>query len=118
MALAQDFQGFTASVLPSQEAEVRLRKQAALSAHSNDVRLTLTQMPPEVTQELLGPYGPPKLEMVAAIEATVITRELSIENAAQEVNLDKEWLAGADHLKRRMDEVGLSEEDGWNIPEM
>ncbi len=117
MALAQDFQGFTASVLPSQDAEVRLRKQAALSAHSNEIRLALTQMPPEVSQELLGEYAPPKLEMVAAIEATVITRELSIENASQEVNLDKEWLSGGG-MSRRMDEVGLSEEDGWNIPEM
>ncbi len=117
MALAQEFQSFTASVLPTQDFEVILRKQAPLADHGREVRLALTQMPPEVTRELLGEYGMPKPAMVAAIESTVITRELSIENAAQEVNLDKEWLAGGG-LARRMDEVGLSADDEWNIPEI
>lgn len=117
MALAHDFQSFTASVLPSQDFEVILRKQAPLAEHGREVRLALSQMPPEVTKELLGDYGAPKPEVVAAIEATVITRELSIENAAQEVNLDKEWLSGGG-MGRRMDEVGLSADDSWNIPEI
>jgi len=117
MPHAQDFQSLTASVLPSQDFEVILRKQAPLAEHGREVRLALTQMPPEVTRELLGDYGSPKAETVAAIEATVITRELSIDNAAQEVNLDKDWLADAG-MARRMDEVGLSADDGWNIPEL
>lgn len=117
MTLAQDFQGLTASVLPTQDFEVILRKQAPLADHGREVRLVLTQMPPEITRDLLGEYGAPKPEMVAAIEATVITRELSIDNAAQEVNLDKEWLTGGG-MSRRMDEVGLSADDSWNIPEL
>jgi len=116
MVDAQDFQSFTASVFPSQEVEVTLAKQPALSAHGREVRLALSQMPPEVTRDLLSTYAMPSPETVAAMESTIMQRELSIDNASKEVNLDKEWLAGG-AMNRRMDEVGLGSEDEWNIPE-
>jgi hypothetical protein len=119
MALAEQFESLTASVLPSQDFEVTLRKQATLDDHRREVRVLISQMTPETTLALLGEYGPPTLETVAAIETTFIQRELAIENAAQEVNLDKDWLTGNGNLAaRRMSEVGLSADDDWNIPEM
>lgn len=115
MALAQEFKSVVASVFPSQDAEVVIAKQPVLVEYGREVRSAISQLPPEVSRNLLSEYREPQSTLVAQTEEAIMTRELAIENAGQEVNLDQQWLTGANN--RRMDEVGLSSDDGWNSPE-
>ncbi|MEN9194438.1 MULTISPECIES: hypothetical protein [Xanthomonas] len=115
MASAAEFQSVGASVFPSQDREVVLNKQPALAEHGREVRSAINQLPPEVSQALLREYGEPSPQMIAQAESAIISRELAIESAAQEANLDKDW-AVSGGANRRMDEVGLSAGDEWNEP--
>lgn len=114
MTTANQFQAFTASVFPSHDTEIVIAKQAALSEHGREVRSAVNQLPSEVSRALLGDYKELSPQMIAAAEAAIMTRELSIENAENEVGLDQSWLQSA--TTRRMDEVGLSSDDDWNEP--
>jgi hypothetical protein len=114
MALAQQFQSMTASVFPSQNEEVVIAKQPVLADYGREVRSAINQLPPEVSRNLLAEYREPQPQLVAQLEEAIITRELAIENAAQGINLDQQWLQGAN--ARRMDEVGISAGDEWNSP--
>lgn len=116
MPTANQFQGFTASVFPSQDAEIVIAKQAALSDHGREVRAAVNQLPSEVSRSLLGDYKEFTPQVIASAEAAIMTRELAIENAEKEVGLDVAWLQSA--ATRRMDEVGLSAGDDWNEPAM
>jgi len=114
MASAQQFQSVTASVFPSQSAETVIAKQPVLADYGREVRSAINQLPPEVSRSLLAAYREPQPQLIAQMEAAIINRELAIESAAQEANLDKQWLQGAN--ARRMDEARLSAEDEWNSP--
>lgn len=114
MASAQQFQSVTASVFPFQSAEIVIAKQPVLADYGREVRSAINQLPPDVSRNLLAEYREPQPQLVAQLEEAIITRELAIENAAQEVNLDQQWLQSAN--ARRMDEVGLSADDDWNSP--
>lgn len=114
MASAQQFQSVTASVFPSQSAEFVIAKQPVLADYGREVRSAINQLPPDVSRNLLAEYREPQPQLVAQLEEAIITRELAIENAAQEVNLDQQWLQSAN--ARRMNEVGLSADDDWNSP--
>lgn len=114
MATAQQFQGMTASVFPSQSTEIVIAKQPVLADYGREVRSVINQLPPDVARNLLAEYREPQPQLIAQLEEAIIARELAIENAAQEINLDQQWLQGA--IARRMDEVGLSADDDWNSP--
>lgn len=114
MASAQEFQSVGASIFPSQDAEIVIAKQPVLAEYGREVRSAISQLPPEVSRNLLAEYREPQPQLVAQMEGAIMTRELAIENAAQEVNLDQKWLTG--ETTRRMDEVGLSSDDDWNSP--
>lgn len=113
MLQATDFKPVTASIFPSQTAEITLGKQHILGEHGAQVRAAISQLPPEVTRLIMGPYAEPRLSLFSATEAAIIQRELAVENAAQEVNLDKKWLSGA--APRSMNENSVGAEDDWNL---
>lgn len=114
MASAQSFQSFTASVFPSQDKEVVLGKQPVMAEYGREVRASISQLPPEVSRELLADYREPSPQLVGQVENAILAREHSIEGIEQGANLDQQWLQGA--AARRMDEVGLSADDEWNAP--
>lgn len=116
MIAAQNFQSFTASVFPSQESEVLIAKQPVLADYGRELRSAINQLPPEVSRSLLSEYGEPGAELLTSIEDAVILREFSIERAAQEIDLDQEWLQGVS--PRHYDEASVGAEDLWNAPEM
>ena len=113
-ATATQFQGMIASVVSSQEAEVILGRQPILADYGREVRATLSAFPPEVSRELMSEYREPASHLVAAMEGAIMSRELAIENAAQEVGLDQEWLAGSGN-GRKISEASLSADDEWNL---
>lgn len=113
MLQATDFKPVTASIFPSQSAEITLGKQHVLAEHGAQVRAAISQLPPEVTRLVMGPYAEPRVSLFAATEAAIIQRELAVENAAQEVNLDKTWLSGAS--PRRISENAAGVDDEWNL---
>jgi len=116
MIAAQNFQSFTASVFPSQAGEVLVAKQPVLADYGRELRAAINQFPPEVSRSLLSEYGEPSAELITSIEDAVILREFSIERAAQEIDLDQEWLQGA--APRHIDEANIGADDIWNAPEM
>ncbi|ANN80902.1 hypothetical protein BAU07_26260 (plasmid) [Bordetella flabilis] len=92
-----------------------LGKQPVLSEYGAGVREAIRKLPPEVSKELLSEYKAPSPALLSSVQAAIIGREFAIENAAKGVNLDREWAEGG--MTRRLDEVGLAEEDSWNRPE-
>lgn len=116
MASANQFQSVTASVFPSQSAEIILSKQPVLADYGHEVRSAINQLPPDVSRNLLAEYREPQPQLVAQLEEAIIARELAIESSAQEANLDQQWLQSTN--ARRMDEVGLSADDDWNSPSL
>jgi len=108
------FQSMAASVFPSQTAETVIAKQPALADYGREVRPAINQLPPEVSRSLLAEYSEPQPQLVARLEEAIITRELAIENAGQETNLDQQWLQNVN--AQRIDNLGLSADDGWNSP--
>lgn len=112
MALADQFQSVGASVFKSQEEEIIIAKQPVLAEYGNEVRSVISKLPPEVSHNLLKEYCEPAPQLLEQLETAIISRELAIENAAQETNLDQKWLQSAN--ARHMDEKGLSADDDWN----
>lgn len=110
---AMSFQGMLSSVLESQDSEVILGKQPILSDYGREVRAALNALPPEVSRGLMNEYRTPTPQLVSAVENSIMSRELAIENAEQGVNLDQNWLASAQ--PRGMSETALSAEDEWNV---
>lgn len=114
MLAPQLFRPFGASVLPSQEAEVIIQKQAALNGVGREVRALISKMPPEVSQGLLSEYGQIKPALLKQMEVAIVERELALE--IDENALDKGYFEAAAPQARRMDEVGLAGDDNWDIP--
>lgn len=113
----QDFEGMVASVIPSFDQEVTLGKQPVLSEYGREVRTALNAMPPDVSKSLMASYGEPSQQVVNSMQDAIILRELAIENASQENNLDQEWLNSGGG-KRSIDERNVGNDDEWNIPGM
>jgi len=101
-----------ASVLPSRDFEVIINKQPVLASMGREVRTTLSQLEPELANLMLNQYAEPQDSLVQSIQAALIERELSID--IDENSLDTGYFNGA--TQRRMDEVGLSSSDDWDIP--
>lgn len=114
MATAADFKSLGISVFSSQDREIILGKQAVLADHGSSVREAINKLPPEVSKALLAEYGMPGPAVIEGVKDTILLREFAIENAEKGTNLDHEWASGG--VQRRMDEVGLSENDSWNTP--
>lgn len=114
MATPADFRSLGLSVFPSQEREIILGKQPVLADHGASVREAINKLPPEVSKALLAEYGPPGPAVIESVKDTILLREFAIENAEKGASLDHEWASGG--MQRRMDEIGLSEEDPWNAP--
>lgn len=114
MTLPASFQSMTSSVLPSQEREVLISKQAALAGHGHDTRMALNRLPPSVVDELMADYRAPSPEALDGLALAIAEREHIIEAAEKGQNLDMEWLSGGADARRRMDEHGLSSGDEWN----
>lgn len=113
MTAAHNFQPMGASIFPSQSFEVILHKQAITADYGREVRLAVMQLPDDISKSLLAEYGEPDAGLVASVEASIIERELSLENIAAEIGLDTAYFNGA--ASRRLDERGLSEGDNdWN----
>lgn len=114
MATATDFRSVGASVFPSQTSEIVITKQAAMTDYAREVRTAMSQLPPDVSRDLLAQYGAPQPDVIQSVQMAIMSRELSVENMQKQVGLDQQWLASENG--RRMDEVGLSQEDTWNTP--
>ena len=114
MATAQEFKSMGISIFPSQDREIILGKQPVLAEYGAGVREAIRKLPAEVSKSLLAEYGPPSAGLITSLEQSIIAREFATEEAAKGVNLDQEWARGG--VSRRMDEVGLAEEDSWNAP--
>lgn len=116
MPSADQFQGLLSSVIPSQDSEVIIGKQPVLAEHSREVRTALNAMPPDVSRAIIAEYAPPSPTTIASMENAIISRELAIENAGQEQNLDQQWLAEGGQ-GRGKDERNVGADDPWNALE-
>ena len=116
MVTPQEFKSMGISIFPSQDQEIILGKQPVLAEYGAGVREAVRKLPPEVSKELLSDYRQLSPTLITALEDSIIEREFAIESAEKGANLDVEWLKGGG-VGRRMDEVGLSDEDSWNTPE-
>ena len=101
------------SVIVSQQADVTLGKQPVLADHGRLVRAAISALPPEVSRALLGDYQAAAPALIAALGNAIQSRELSIDNASQHVNLDHAWLSG-DGRGRTVDEVTVGAADNWS----
>jgi len=108
------FQSVTASVFPSQATEIVIGKQPALADYGREVRSAINQFPPDVSRNLIAEYREPSPQLVARLEEAITSRELAIENVAQEANLDQQWLQSAN--AQHTDNLDLGADDGWNSP--
>lgn len=121
MPTPNQFDSVGASVLPSGDREVLLHKQASLSEHGREVRAAIGMLSPDVARELIAEYREPPQSLVAQVEASIISRELSIENIESGATLDQEWLGGAQSRARSfdgqslIDESAASAKDDWNV---
>lgn len=113
MAFAKEFSSVVASVFPSGQAEITISKQPVLADTGREVRAAISQLPPDVSRSLLSNYAAPEQKLVTSMESAIIARELAIDNAEKGVGLDMNWLNNG--LGRKMSEVGLSEDDSWNM---
>ena len=108
------FQAMSSSVLPSQEREILISKQSALSAHGQQTRAALNKLPPPVVDSLLADYKAPSNETLDGVFVAMAERERIIESAEKGQNLDVEWLKKGAATSRQMDEIGLGTNDPWN----
>jgi hypothetical protein len=113
-ATAMQFQPMLSSVLESQDGEITIGKQPILADYGREVRLALNALPPDVSRDLMAEYREPSQELVSAMENAITFRELAIENATQEINLDQEWLSSGAGNNRKISESTLSSDDEWN----
>ena len=112
MAVPASFQGMSSSVLPSQEREVLIAKQAAMSQHGQEARLALNRLPPSVVDSIMAHYREPDSETLNALAEAIAVREQVIESVEHGQNLDIAWLSG--ERPRSMSESELGNSDGWN----
>lgn len=115
MPNAADFTSFTASVFPSQAAEVVVAKQPVLADYGRELRSAINQLPPEVTRSLMSEYGSTTPETVYAVEDAILVREFAYERAAQAVGLDQDWLKEASPAHTGIDESVIGADDPWNM---
>jgi len=108
------FEGLITSITQSQDVEAILGKQPIFSEYGSQVRAILSALPPEVSRDLTSGYREPVPHLLGQVEAAIMTRELAIENAAQQVNLDKAWVSGEGN-GRRIAEQEIGAEDSWNM---
>lgn len=113
MVAATEFQPMLSTVVASQDAEVTLGKQPIMAEYGREVRTAINALPPEISRGLLSEYREPAPQLVAQMETAIMSRELAIEGAAQEANLDTEWLAGGGN-GRTIDEHTIGADDDWN----
>ena len=111
MPSANDFQSVTASVFESPKTEVIVAKQAVLNEHGHEVRAAISQLPSNVSDNLLDTYQEPSQNLVSQVSNAIGTRESAIDNAAQGNNLDQSWL---NQGEQNSNESGLSAADDWN----
>jgi hypothetical protein len=112
------FEGMLASVVQSQDVETILGKQPILAEYGSEVRKAINALPPEVSRALMNEYREPTPQLVAAMEGAIMSRELAIENAAQEKNLDREYFAEGGS-GRSISENAIGAKDDWMVePEM
>lgn len=114
MPSAQDFQSFTASVFPSQAAEIVIAKQPVLADYGQELRSAVNQLPPEASRALLGEYGTASPALVSGIEDAIVQREFAHEHAARQANLSQNWLNAADAHASGIDESLAAADDIWN----
>lgn len=114
MPNAQDFQSFTASVFPSQAAEIVIAKQPALADYGQQLRSAVNQLPPEISRALVGEYGTASPALVSGIEEAIVQREFAHDHAAQQANLNQNWLTAADRHTSGIDEAVAAADDAWN----
>lgn len=114
MTSPASFQSMSSSVLPSQEREVLIAKQSALSTHGQQTRIALSKLPPSVVDTLMADYKAPNREALDGVFVAMAERERIIESAEKGQNLDVEWLQSGADTRRRMDEAGLGADDPWN----
>ena len=114
MATPASFQGMSSSVLPSQEREVLVAKQAAMSGHGQEVRLALTRLPPSVTDSIMAEYREPAPATLQALTEAIALREQVIESVEQGRNLDIDWASGGGSGGRHINEKNLGADDPWN----
>ena len=112
MAVPASFQGMSSSVLPSQEREVLIAKQAAMSRHGHEARLALDRLPPSVVDSIMAHYREPDQDTMNALAEAIAVREQVIESVENGQNLDIAWLSG--ERPRSINETGLSGSDSWN----
>ncbi|MBC3479062.1 hypothetical protein OGV25_23395 [Pseudomonas sp. P1B16] len=115
MPSAQDFQSFTASVFPSQAAEIVIDKQPVLADYGRELRSAINQLPPEATRTLLSEYGGATAQVVTSIEDAILLREFAHERAAQQADLSQEWLNAADRHGPGINEAAVAADDTWNM---
>lgn len=108
------FRGMSSSVLPSQDYEVLIAKQSAMTNHGQQTRACLSKLPPSVVDELLVEYKIPNREALDSLSVAMAERERIIESAEKGQNLDIEWLQNGGGTLRQMDEAGLGASDSWN----
>ena len=75
MPSAKDFRPVAAVVTTSPDVEVLVAKQAALVAHSHEVRASLQQLEPGLASSLLAKYEPPSPTVVRDIALAVAEHE-------------------------------------------
>ncbi|WBM32208.1 MULTISPECIES: hypothetical protein [Pseudomonas] len=114
MPNAQEFQSFTASVFPSQTAEIVIAKQPVLTDYGHQLRSAVNQLPPEVSRALLGEYGMASPALVSGIEEAIVQREFANDHAAQQANLNQNWLNAAELHTSGIDETMAAADDTWN----
>ncbi|MDR6712126.1 hypothetical protein J2W83_001721 [Pseudomonas hunanensis] len=115
MPTAQDFQSFTASVFPSQTAEIVIEKQSVLADYGRELRNSINQLPPEATRSLLSEYGGTTPQLVTSIENAILLREFAYERATQQADLSQDWLNAADQQRPGIDEAKVAADDQWNV---
>lgn len=112
------FQSMSSSVLPSQEREVLIAKQSALSVHGQQTRAALNKLPPPVVDSLLADYKAPSEGTLKEVFVAMAERERIIDSAEKGQNLDVEWLKEGQGTRSKMDQMGLGNNDPWNAPEI
>lgn len=112
-ATAMQFQPMLSSVVASQDSEVTIGKQPILADYGREVRLALNALPPDVSRDLMAEFREPTPELVSSMENAITFRELAIENATQENNLDQDWLSSGG-TNRKISESALGADDEWN----
>lgn len=114
MAIPAAFNPMSATVLPSQEKEILVARQSALRNQGNHVRAAMSKLPPSVVDSILHEYKSPNEQTLQEVFVAVAENEHILDSARKGQNLDLEWLQNGGQTMRRMDEVGLSENDSWN----